>query len=112
MTNHNNWFWSRRSGDRAKAVVTLPTGDVVIREPTEGWSRAFYEVVVRRSLAVRGACPRTARMYPSTVLAVTPTQGVLPGWWPIHEIRRHFAPPRIVLSDGAPQVLEPSCQRI
>ena len=61
-----------------------PAGDVVIREPREGWSRAFYEAVVRQYLAVRGTSPRTARMHPSTALAVTPTEGVLPGWWPVY----------------------------
>jgi hypothetical protein len=46
-------------------------------------------------------------MHPSTALAVTPTEGVLPGWWPVYEIRRHYAPTRIILSDAEPQISEP-----
>jgi hypothetical protein len=45
-------------------------------------------------------------MHPSTTLAVAPTEGVLPVSWPILEVRRHYAPARIILSDDAPQVLE------
>ena len=48
--------------------------------------------------------PRTARMHPSTALAVASTERVAPVWWPVYEIRRHYAPARIVLSDDAPQV--------
>jgi hypothetical protein len=43
-------------------------------------------------------------MHPSTALAVTPTEDVLPAWWPVYEIRRHSAPTRIILSDDAPQL--------
>ena len=43
-----------------------------------------------------------ARMHPSTALAVAPREGVLPEWWPIYEIRRHYAPTRIILSDDVP----------
>jgi hypothetical protein len=53
MPKQNDWFWMRRSGDAMDALEIPPTGDVVIREPQEGWSRAFYEAVVRRYLAVR-----------------------------------------------------------
>jgi hypothetical protein len=60
--------------------------------------------VLQRYFAVRGAYTRTARMHPSTALAVVPAEGVLPEWWPIYEIRRHYAPARIILSDDAPQV--------
>jgi hypothetical protein len=91
---------------RADEPAIPPSGDIVIREPKEGWSRAFYEAVVRQYLAVRGTSPRTARMHPSTALAVTPTEGVLPGWWPVYEIRRRYAPTRIILSDNAPQFSE------
>ena len=72
----------------ADEVAIPPVGDVVIREPKEGWSHDFYEAVVQRYFAVRGAYPRTARMHPSTVLAIAPTEGVLPVSWPILEVRR------------------------
>jgi hypothetical protein len=98
MRRKQDHVW-RRGGE----LEVPPAGDVVIREPREGWSRAVYEAVVRQYLAVRGTSPRTARMHPSTALAVTPTEGVLPGWWPVYEIRRHYAPARIILSDDAPQ---------
>jgi hypothetical protein len=83
-----------------------PSGDVVIREPREGWSHAFYEAVLEHYFAIRGTYPRTARMHPSTALAVAPANRVAPGWWPIYEVRRHYAPARIILSDDPPQVLE------
>src|SRR5215212_10222852 len=98
---NNNWLW-RPAGD----VQILPAGDVVIREPREGWSPEFYEAVMQRYFAVRGAYPRTARMHPSTVLAIAPTEGVLPVSWPILEVRRHYAPARIILSDDAPLLPE------
>jgi hypothetical protein len=88
------------------ALEILPTGDVVIREPREGWSLAFYTAVLRQYFAVRGANPRAARMHPSTVLAIAPTEGVLPVSWPILEVRRHAAPARIILSDDAPLLPE------
>ena len=81
----------------------LPASDVVIRERREGWSLAFYTAVLRHYFAVRGAYPRTARMHPSTVLAIAPMEGVLPVSWPILEVRRHDAPARIILSDDEPQ---------
>ncbi len=87
----NYWFWMR------------PSGDVVIREPKEGWSHDFYEAVLKHYFTVRGAYPRTARMHPSTVRAIAPTEGVLPASWPILEVRRHYAPARIILSDDEPQ---------
>src|SRR5215210_4905234 len=83
-----------------------PTDDVVIREPKEGWSRAFYEAVLQHYFSVRGTYPRTARMHPSTALAVAPAERVAPVWWPIYEVRRHYAPARIILTDDPPQVLE------
>jgi hypothetical protein len=83
-----------------------PAGDVVVREPPSGWSRAFYEAVLQRYFSVRGAYPRTARMHPSTVLAVAPAERVAPLWWPVSEVRRHCAPVRIILSDDAPQLPE------
>src|SRR5215207_3267293 len=83
-----------------------PSGEVVIREPKEGWSRDFYEAVLREYFAVRGAYPRTARLHPSTVLAVAPADSVSPLWWPVYEVRRHYAPARIILSNDPPQVME------
>ena len=41
-------------------------------------------------------------MHPSTALAVAPAQSVAPVWWPVYEIRRHYAPARIILSDDEP----------
>ena len=106
MPKPNDWFWLRRSGDTMDALEIPPTGDVVIREPKEGWSRPFYEAVVQQYLAVRGACPRTARMHPGTALGVAPADRVAPVWWPVYELRRHYAPARIVLSDDEPQMPE------
>jgi hypothetical protein len=95
--------WLRRAVD---ALEIPPSGDVVIREPREGWSHDFYEALLRHYFAVRGAYPRTARMHPSTVLAIAPTEGVLPVSWPILEVRRHYAPARIILSDDEPLLPE------
>jgi hypothetical protein len=97
----NAWLWRP-----AEEPEILPTGDVVIREPQEGWSRALYEAVLAHHFAVRGTYPRTARMHPSTALAVAPAESVAPVWWPIYEVRRHYAPARIVLTDDPPPVLE------
>jgi hypothetical protein len=83
-----------------------PAGDVVIREPREGWSRAASQAALQRSFGVRGVYPRTARMHPSTAIAVAPAEGVAPRWWPVYEVRRHSAPTRILLSDDAPQLPE------
>jgi hypothetical protein len=96
MDRKNGWEWPEFP----------PSGDVVIPEPPEGWSRAVYERAVRRYLVVRGSYPRTARMHPTTLLAVAPAGGLLPVWWPIHEVRRHHAPERIILSDDVPQLPE------
>ena len=96
--------WLQRA---AEELPILPTGDVVIREPQEGWSLAFYTAVLRQYFAVRGAYPRTARMHPSTVLAIAPTDGALPVSWPILEVRRHYAPTPIILTDDPPQLPEP-----
>ena len=68
MTEGNEHRIWRAPGE----LEILPTGDVVIREPREGWSLAFYTAVLRQYFAVRGAYPRTARMHPSTVLAIAP----------------------------------------
>jgi hypothetical protein len=92
--------------ERLGVAGDSPSGDVVIPEPPEGWSRAVYEMAVRRYLVVRGSYPRTARMHPNTLLAVAPAGGLLPVWWPIHEVRRHHAPERIILSDDVPQLSE------
>jgi hypothetical protein len=97
------WFWMRRPED---VVVIPPSGDVVIREPKEGWSHAFYEAILHHYFSVRGAYPRTARMHPSTALTVAPADRVAPVWWPVSEVRRYYAPARIILSDDAPQVPE------
>jgi len=88
-----------------------PAGDVVIREPGEGWSRAFYEAVLAHYFAVRGTYPRTARMHPSTALALAPAERVAPVWWPIYEVRRHYVPAHIILTDDPPQVAERYCRQ-
>jgi hypothetical protein len=98
MTRKHDHVW--RPGDELEVP---PAGDVVIREPREGWSPDVYEAAVRRSFGVRGTYPRTARMHPSTAIAVALAEGVAPRWWPVSEVRRHFAPARIILSDDAPQ---------
>ena len=54
MPKQNDWFWLRRSGHAAKAVEISPAGDVVIREPKEGWSPTFYEAVVQHYFSFRG----------------------------------------------------------
>ena len=102
MRRDTYWFWMRR----LEALEIPPAGDVVIREPREGWSPGFYEAVLQRYFAVRGAYPRTARMHPSTALAVAPADRAAPVWWPDFEIRRHYAPARIVLSEDAPLLPE------
>ena len=81
-------------------------GDVVVREPREGWSHGFYQAVLQHYVSVRGASPRTARIHPSTVLAVAPEDGRFPMWWPVFEVRRHYAPTRIILSGDAPPMQE------
>ena len=80
-----------------------PTGDVVLREPHEGWSPGFYAMALGQYFAVRGSYPRTARMHPSTALAVAPADRAAPLEWPIYELRRHYAPARIILTDDEPQ---------
>ena len=97
MTRNNDHLW--RPVD---ALEMPPSGDVVIREPREGWSPAVYEAAVQRYFLVRGAHPRTARMHPSTAIAVAPADRVSPVGWPDYEVRRHYAPARIVLSDDVP----------
>jgi hypothetical protein len=94
------WLWP------ADNPEIPPSGDVAIREPQEGWSRAFYEAVLRPYFAMRGSYPRTARMHPSTVLAIAPAESVALVWWPVYEVRRYYAPARIILSDDAPRVPE------
>ena len=106
MTGKNEERHDRQVQRAAEELQILPTGDVVVREPREGWSLAFYTAVLRQYFAVRGAYPRTARMHPSTVLAIAPTDGVLPVSWPILEVRRHYAPTRIILTDDPPQMPE------
>ena len=102
MRRDNYWFWMRRED----ALEIPPAGDVVLREPKAGWSPDFYEAVLQRYVAVRGAYPRTARMHPSTALAVAPADRAAPEWWPAYDIRRHYAPARIILSDDEAQVRE------
>jgi hypothetical protein len=106
MTRKNQVRYHDRMWERADTPEIPPAGDVVIREPKEGWSQGFYEAVLQHYVSVRGTYPRTARMHPSTVLAVAPADRVSPVGWPVYEIRRHYAPARIVLSDDPPQVLE------
>ena len=101
MPTPKHWLWQPED----KPEIS-PSGDVVIREPKAGWSHGFYEAVLKHYFTVRGTYPRTARMHPSTALAVTAPEGALPVWWPILEVRRHYAPARIILSDDPPQVLE------
>jgi hypothetical protein len=97
----------KRRAWRAWEEPEIPlAGDVVLREPREGWSHGFYEAVLHHYVSVRGAYPRTARIHPSTVLAVAPEDGLLPVWWPVFEVRRHYAPTRIILSDDAPLMQE------
>ena len=103
MPRDKYWFWMRRAID---ALEIPPVGDVVLREPREGWSPTFYEAVLQHYFSVRGAYPRTARIHPSTMLAVAPEDGLLPVWWPVYEVRRHYAPARIILSDDEPQISE------
>jgi hypothetical protein len=95
---YNVWMWQP-----AAAREIPPAGDVVVREPKEGWSHAFYAAVVLHYFAVRGAYPRTARMHPSTALAVAPAERAAPVWWPVYDIRRHYASTRIILTEDAPQ---------
>ena len=97
MTRNNDHVW--RSADEPEIP---PCGDVVIREPREGWSLPAYQAAVQRYFVVRGAYPRTARMHPSTAMVVAPADRVAPMGWPGYEVRRHYAPTRIVLSDDAP----------
>src|SRR5215217_20948 len=93
----------KRRAWRAGEGPEIPlAGDVVVREPRAGWSAGFYEAVVQHYHSIRGTYPRTARMHPRTLLAIAPGEGTLPIRWPIHEVRRHSAPARIILSDDAP----------
>ncbi len=92
----NDWLW------RWEAPPIPPSGDVIIREPKQGWSPAFYEMVLQHYFSIRTAYPRTARMHPSTALAVAPAESASPIWWPVYEARRHYAPARIILSDDEP----------
>src|SRR3954447_19027735 len=102
MTRSNDPRDRSRLWRSADEMGIPPSGDVVIRAPQEGWSLAFYTAVLRQYFAVRGAYPRTARMHPSTVLAIAPTEGVLPVSWALFEGRRHYGPGRLILSDDEP----------
>ena len=51
MRNDSYWFGMRRVEDTLKIP---PSGDAVIREPKDGWSRAFHEAVVQHYFSVRG----------------------------------------------------------
>ena len=101
MGSKDRLLW--RPGDE---VDVPPAGDVVIREPREGWLPDVYEAALQRYFEVRRVYPRTARMHPSTAIAVAPADRVSPVWWPVSEVRRHYAPARIILSDDAPLLLE------
>jgi hypothetical protein len=98
MTKNSDRLW--RSADELEIP---PVGDVVLREPREGWSPEAYQTAVQRYVVARGAYPRTARMHPSTAIVVAPTDRVAPMEWPVYEVRRHYAPARIILSDDEPQ---------
>ena len=97
MPRPSNWVW--RAAEKPEIP---PAGGVVIREPKEGWSPGFYEVVLQHYFSVRGTYPRIAHMHPSTALAVAPPERVAPVWWPAYDIRRHYAPARIILSGDEP----------
>jgi hypothetical protein len=45
-------------------------------------------------------------MHPSTALAVAPAERAAPVWWPVYDMRRHYAPARIVLTDDEPLLPE------
>ena len=90
----------------ADPLEVLPSGDAVIRQPREGWSPGFYEAELHQYVLVRGSYPRTARMHPSTTVAVAPADRATPPGWPIYDAGRHYAPARIILSDDAPQLPE------
>ena len=96
----------RRLWRPAEPLKILPAGDAVIREPREGWSPSFYEAVLQQYVLVRGAYPRTVRMHPSTALAVAPADRATPPEWPVYEVRRHYAPARIILTDDEPLLSE------
>src|SRR5829696_8178998 len=68
------------------APEILPSGDVVLREPQEGWLHRSYATAPGQSVVVRGAYPRTARMHPSTAIAVAPADRVIPLEWPISKV--------------------------
>ena len=101
MTRNSDHLW--RPADEPEIP---PAGDVVLREPREGWSPAAYQAAVQRYFAMRGAYPRTARMHPSTAIVVAPADRVAPIGWPVYEVRRHYAPARIILSDDEPRLPE------
>ena len=84
MTRHRDHGW--RPADHLEIP---PSGDVVLREPREGWSPAAYAAAVQHYFLVPGAYPRTARMHPSTAIAVAPADRVTPLGWPVYEVRRH-----------------------
>ncbi len=73
MTKNSDHVWRPRD-----PLEIPPSGDVVIREPREGWSREFYKLVLLRYFVARGVYPRTARMHPSTERAITPTDVLQP----------------------------------
>jgi len=95
----HHWHW-------LDTPEILPSGDVVLREPREGWSHRYYAMALGQYVVVRGAYPRTARMHPSTALAAAPADRVIPPEWPIYEVRRHYAPARIILTDDEPLLSE------
>ena len=98
MDRPQDHYWQRVT----ERPEILPSGDVVLHEPREGWSYRFYAMALGQYFAVRGSYPRTARMHPSTAIAVAPADRVIPPEWPIYEVRRHYAPARIILSDDEP----------
>ena len=49
---------------------------VTIDEPSEGWSRSFYDQQIAQYAADRGAAPRTVTLHPRTMA----TFGFSPTW--------------------------------
>ena len=102
MEREQDHYWQRVS----ERPEIRPSGDVTLREPRAGWSHRYYTMALGEYVAVRGAYPRTARMHPSTALAVVPADRVIPPEWPVYEVWRHYAPARIILTDDEPLLSE------
>jgi hypothetical protein len=77
------------------------SGDATIRKPQAGWSFAFYEAVIQQYRMARGHYPRTAKMHPSTAVAIASRSR--PRQWPTPEVRTAYPLDSITLTDDAPQ---------